>query len=61
MFNVQASNDNYSNEEVYAAELDAQHYDNQADNYPNDPYHQEQKKFFWERYYKMSGQWGEEP
>lgn len=56
---IQAHNDNFSPAEVYDAQCDAEHYDNQADIYPESEYHQEQKKFYWERYYKMSGQWGE--
>lgn len=55
------ANDNFTSEEVYGAELDAQHYDNQADNYPDDPEFQEQARWYWERYYRMSGQWGGEP
>jgi len=57
---MEIANDNFSSEEQYAAQLDAEHYDNMADNYPEDPHMQEQSKWYWERYYKMSAQWGEE-
>lgn len=60
MFLALADNDNFSIEEIYDAQLAAEHYDYQAALYPESEYHQEQKKFYWEQYYKMSGQWGEE-